>query len=41
MLSSAYVATLPSGPDPFAVKALLTSQRIAGLAKVARYRSPA
>ena len=37
----AYVATLPSGPDPVAVKALLTSQRIAGLAKVARYRSPA
>ena len=37
----AYVATLPSGPDPVAVKALLTGQRIAGLAKVARYRSPA
>lgn len=37
----AYVATLPSGPDPLAMKALLTSQRIAGLAKVARYRSPA
>lgn len=37
----AYVATLPSGPDPVAVKALLTSQRIAGLAKVARYRPPA
>lgn len=37
----AYLATLPSGPDPVAVKALLTSQRIAGLAKVARYRSPA
>lgn len=37
----AYVATLPSGPDPVAVKALLTSQRIGGLAKVARYKSPA
>ncbi|MDQ2989407.1 MAG: DUF1311 domain-containing protein [Pseudomonadota bacterium] len=36
----AYVATLPSGPDAVAVKALLTGQRIAGLAKVARYRSP-
>lgn len=37
----AYVATLPSGPDPVAVKTLLTSQRINGLAKVARYGSPA
>jgi uncharacterized protein YecT (DUF1311 family) len=37
----AYVGTLPSGPEPVAVKALLTSQRIAALAKIARYRSPA
>ena len=37
----AYVATLPSVSDPVAVKALLTRQRIAGLVKVARYKSPA
>lgn len=33
----AYVATLPSGPDPVAVKMLLTKQRMAQLADVARY----
>lgn len=37
----AYVATLPAGADPVAVKVLLTSQRIADLEKIARYRSPA
>lgn len=34
----AFVATLHPGPDEIAVKALLTSQRIAQLEKVARYR---
>jgi uncharacterized protein YecT (DUF1311 family) len=34
----AFAATLPSGPDAASVKALLTSQRTAQLAEVARYR---
>jgi uncharacterized protein YecT (DUF1311 family) len=34
----AFGARLPSGPDPTAIKTLLTSQRIAQLEKIARYR---
>jgi uncharacterized protein YecT (DUF1311 family) len=35
---AAFAASMPSGPDPTAVKTLLTSQRIAQLRDVARYR---